>query len=332
MNENGHRIRHDIVPKILSVVAAIILWFYVIDVRTTTEETTIYAVPIAINNFSYNDGLDIVSGKDFTVDVEVRGKKSDISTMTTDDIYASVDMSRIDYAGTHKMDVDVICLKGGVTISNKTVSQINVNVDKTVADVVPIEPVMLYTIEEDVYELGNITLSFENAHISGPQNLVESIDKAKVEINLGKIENNTTYTGKIKLYDASGKVIDSPYIKLAQDVVKVEIPVYKTELKTVVPTFYDTNYEYEYTVTPSQLYVKGSVSSVSGSKSVITEPITEVVPMLAVKRLNLPDGVSAFDANGNVIDTVRVNITSVIDKNLEDNSQDKAAAKKDDDK
>ena len=108
MNNGSH---NSIVPKILSVIAAVILWFYVIDVRTTTEETTFYGIPIVINNFSYTDGLDIVSGKDFTVDVEVRGKKSDLSQVTSQDIYASVNMSGIDYAGTHKMDVDIVCLK-----------------------------------------------------------------------------------------------------------------------------------------------------------------------------------------------------------------------------
>ena len=56
-----HKFR-DWLPKILSVIAAIILWYYVIDVRTTTEEITVYAVPIAINNFSSMDGLDIISG------------------------------------------------------------------------------------------------------------------------------------------------------------------------------------------------------------------------------------------------------------------------------
>jgi YbbR domain-containing protein len=311
MNNGSH---NSIVPKILSVIAAVILWFYVIDVRTTTEETTFYGIPIVINNFSYTDGLDIVSGKDFTVDVEVRGKKSDLSQVTSQDIYASVNMSGIDYAGTHKMDVDVVCLKNGVTIPNKTVSQINVNVDRTVADVVPVEPVLLYTIEEDVYEMGDPKLSFDTVRITGPQKFVDSVVKAKVEVNVGKIENNITYTGKIKLYDESEKVIDSPYIKISEDVVRVEIPVYKTDIKNIVPTFYNIDKEYEYTVTPSQVYVKGSVSAIDGMKNASTDTITETKPMVVVKRLNLPAGVSAHNADGNVVDTVRINITSVKDK------------------
>ena len=309
--EFEHMRKSDILPKIFSVIAAVILWFYVVDVRTTTEETTFYGIPIVINNFSYADGLDIVSGKDFTVDVELRGKKSDLSLVTSQDIYASVNMSGIDHAGTHKMDVDVVCMKNGVSVANKTVSQINVSVDRTVADVVPVEAVMLYSIEEDIYEIGTPVLSFDSVKISGPENFVDTVVKAKVEINAGKLDNSITYTGKIKLYDESGDVIDTPYIKLSQDVVKVEIPVYKTELKTVVPVFYNDDYKYEYTVSPAQIYVKGAVNIVESFKNAATEPITEIVTMTSIKRLNLPGGVSAFDANGNVVDTVKVNISSV---------------------
>lgn len=329
MKQIENKRRTDILPKIFSVVAAVILWFYVIDVRTTTEEMTVYGVPIVLNNFSYTDGLDIVSGKDFTVDVQVRGKKSELSQISLQDIYASVDMSGIDYAGTHKMDVNVVCLKSGVTISNKNVSQINVNVDRNVADVVPVETVMLYTIEEDIYQMGTPTLSFENVRVTGPQNLVESVVKAKVEMNIGKVENNITYTGKLKLYDENERVVDSPYLKLSEDVVKVEIPVYKTELKNVVPVFYNTKLEYEYTVVPSQVYVKGSVSGVEGIKNAGTDPINDVVPMLVVKRLDLPAGVTAYDGEGNLIDTVRINITSVVDKvaNVDEQENDKESEK-----
>ena len=334
MNVQNHKPKSDILPKIFSVIAAVILWFYVIDVKTTTEDMTVYGVPIVINNFSYNDGLDIVSGKDFTVDVEVRGKKSDLSKLSTQDIYASVNMSGIEHAGTHKMDVDVVCLKSGVTISNKTVSQINVNVDRTIADVVPVETVMLYTIEEDVYEIGKTSLSFENVRITGPQNLVESVDKAKVEINVGKIENSITYMGKIKLFDESGKLVDSPYIKLSDDVVKVEIPVFKTEIKDVIPSFYNLDYDYEYVISPSQIFIKGPVNVVENIKNISTEPISETKSSLVVRKLDLPPNVSAVNSEGNTVDTVRINISDVrkkeqgkeaadTDKNVESDASDK---------
>lgn len=202
MNEKQNKSKADILPKIFSVLAAVILWFYVVDLRTTTDEITVYGVPISINNFSENDGLDIVSGKDFTVDVEVRGNKSELGMVSAQDIYASVDMNGVDRAGTHKLDVDVVSLKKGVTVVNKSVSRISVTVDKNASAVVPIELVMLYTIEEDVYEMKSPVMSFESVQITGPQNIVDTVVKAKVEMNIGKVENTITYTGKLKLYDA----------------------------------------------------------------------------------------------------------------------------------
>lgn len=328
MREKQSKSKADVLPKILSVVAAVILWFYVVDLRTTTEEMTIYDVPIAINNFSDNGDLDIISGKDFTVDVEVRGKKSDLNMVTAQDIYASVDMEGIDYAGTHKLDVDVVSGKKGITVVNKNVSKINVIIDKNSSATVPIEPVVLCSIEEDVYEMKTPVLSFESVRITGPQNVVDTVVKAKVEVNIGKVENTITYTGKLKLYDESENEVQSPYVKLSEDVVKVEIPVYKTQKKNVVPVFYDTSYDYEYTVTPSFVYLKGSVSSVENTKNASTEPITETSTKLFVKRLDLPVGVTAYDESGNVVDTVKVNVVSTKEKkptktNTQDSESDK---------
>ncbi len=300
-------------PKILSVVAAVILWFYVVDVRTTTEEKVVYGVPISINNFSHADGFDIISGKDHTVDVVVRGLKSDISDVTASDLYASVDMGGIDSAGSHRLDVNVESLKNGVSVINKTVSAINVNVDKNVSFVVPVEPIIIYTIEEDIYEMETPKLSFESVRVTGPQNIVDTIKTAKAEKDIGKVENSITTTVKLKLYDESGNLIDSPYIKLAENVVKVEIPVYKSEVKSVLPNFTDTDYKYDYTVSPSEILVKGDVKSVEKIKNILTEQIIEITPSKVVKRLDLDGKLKAYDLDGNSIDTVTVTIKSVID-------------------
>lgn len=303
----------SLLPKIFSVIAAVILWFYVVDVRTTTEEKIVYGVPISINNFSHAEGFDIISGKDHTVDVVVRGLKSDISDVTANDLYASVDMSGIDMAGSHKLDVNVESLKSGVTVINKTVSVINVNVDKNVSFVVPVEPVIIYTIEEDVYEMETPKLSFESVRVTGPQNIVDTVKTAKAEKDIGKVQNSITTTAKLRLYDEAGNLVDSPYVKLAENVVKVEIPVYKSEVKAVVPHFTDSDYKYEYTVSPAEILVKGDVKSVEKIKNVLTENIAEISPSKVVKRLDLDNSIKAYDLDGNAIDTVTVSIKSVID-------------------
>lgn len=331
-----HKFR-DWLPKILSVIAAIILWYYVIDVRTTTEEITVYAVPIAINNFSSMDGLDIISGKDSTVDVVVRGTKSEIYNVTIDDIYASVDMNGVDTAGIHKMDVDVISLKKGVSVVNKTVSQINVNVDKKISDVVPVKYALVESSIENDYEMGTPELSFDTVRVSGPQNLIETVAIALIEIDLGSgpVKNSITYRGKLKLYDEAGNLIDSPYIKLSDEIAVVEIPVTKSEVKTVVPNFYHGDYSYDYVVYPSEIVIKGSVLKVENIKKIYTSPITETTPGRVNKTLELPEGVLAYDLDGNVVDSVSVTINraenmfdvnkNTIERETEDNSDSKSS-------
>ena len=310
--ENKHKFK-DLLPKILSVLAAVILWYYVIDVKTTVEETTVYGVPIEIMNFSNPQGLDIVSGKDFTVDVVIRGTKSDIYNVSVEDIHASVDMAGVDASGNYKMDVDVVCKENGVSVINKTVSSINVKVDRMDSVVVPVEVVPLYSIEEQIYSMGEPKLDFYNVQISGPQDVIDTVVKAKGEFNIGRIKNNIESTVKLVLYDTNGNVVDSPYIKMARDLVTVTIPVYKSESKSVIPYFYDANYSYKYEVSPSEIIINGDVLRVESEKYIYTEPIMDTLPAKVVKRLNLPPGISAFNSEGDVVDSVTVLITEVVD-------------------
>ena len=56
-----------ILPKVLSVVAAVILWFYVADIKSTDVEKVISGVNVEIINFDNTSGMDIVSGKDYVI-------------------------------------------------------------------------------------------------------------------------------------------------------------------------------------------------------------------------------------------------------------------------
>ena len=47
-NNTSKAKKRDILPKIFSILAAFILWFYVVDIRTTIEEKTITGIPVNI--------------------------------------------------------------------------------------------------------------------------------------------------------------------------------------------------------------------------------------------------------------------------------------------
>ncbi len=297
-------------PKIFSVVAAIILWFYVVDVQTTTEEATIYSVPVEIENFISAEGLDIISGRDHTVDVVVRGTKTDILDLLQSDIYASVNMDGINSAGNYKLDVNVTAPKG-ISVVSKTISSITIGVDRTTSKSIPIIVNAEYSIAEDIYEQGDPILSADTVYIQGPEKLVDSVVKAEARVNLEQLESKVSARVALVPVDESGNDVSSPYLKLKESFVNVTIPVYKIASVRVEPVFYDINYAYDYEILPKTIRIKGDATTVDNIEKIFTVPITATDPRLVVTRFNLPDGITAYDDKGSIIDSVRVSIKSV---------------------
>ena len=91
-----------LIAKILCVLAAIILWFYVVMTDTTTDEKVFSGISVDIRGRDRIEdtlGLTIISGYDLTVDVTVKGPRADINRLTVDDVKAYIDTKTVDGAG-----------------------------------------------------------------------------------------------------------------------------------------------------------------------------------------------------------------------------------------
>ena len=86
-----------VIPIILSLVCAFVLWMYVMSVESPTYTETFKNVGVSLQNESIiaKNGLSVVSGTGYHVDVTVTGRKSIISRLDSDDIKAYVDLSGI---------------------------------------------------------------------------------------------------------------------------------------------------------------------------------------------------------------------------------------------
>ena len=83
--------RGNILPKILCVLAAFVLWLYVMQTESPEYTDTIGSVSVSLENVTalQSDlGLSVYSGGGDMVTVKVSGKKSVISRLGPDDIKA----------------------------------------------------------------------------------------------------------------------------------------------------------------------------------------------------------------------------------------------------
>lgn len=144
VKENGSKNNiggKNLIPKILCVVAAFVLWLYVMQVESPEYTETISSVAVSLQNTSVlqsESGLSVYNGGNERINVELSGKKSVISGLKSDDIKAYADVSRIKEAGRHSLDV-YVDLPDGVSIVKPEPSTVTVFADETKSVSLPIK-------------------------------------------------------------------------------------------------------------------------------------------------------------------------------------------------
>lgn len=307
--DKKERKRNNLLPKVLSVLAAITLWLYVF--QAVEEERVFRAIPITFENFDTSLELDVVSGYESTLDVTVTGTKSFMNDMTSSDIKASVDLGGVTGRGTYVLDVN-LDVPSGVKITDKNVTQLKLVVDKTVEKQLPLVPELKYTVQAP-YTLGEVALSEQTVTVKGPETDLNAVTQAVLPLNLGNVKNSVDAVADVVLYDSNRYELQSKYIVITPNKVSVHVPVYKTAFLGVQPDIVYDKEHFEYTFTPSAVYIKGAVSDVESVTQLKTKRTLLDAAGEYELQLVLPEGVGAYtaaaaDENARV-ETIRLTVT-----------------------
>lgn len=269
----------NLIAKILCVLAAVVLWFYVVGTDTNIGETTVSNIPVDIRGLDRIEedlGLSIISGYDCVIDVTVRGSKSSINRLNVEDVSAYVDASAITEAGEYTLEV-YTTVPNGYTMGGKSVNYISVYVDQRTSVSVPVVVEPSFTIES-AYTLGTPEPSIEMVNVSGPAEELEKIAGAKVSLDLGRVTKTLTATGKLVLVDRNGAPITNPYVRMKTSEVTVRIPVYTTK---VIPLAVDYKYGYyndsnvNVKLTPASITIKGEPDELEKIESLVVLQLDE---------------------------------------------------------
>ncbi len=325
--------RSDLIAKILSVAAAIALWFYVIDVQTTQYEKEFFGIEVALSEFDSTQGLDIISGRDYEINIKLRGTKAQINSLTEEDIKASVDMSSIAEAGNYNLGISV-SVPSGVSIVSKDAEYLELKVDKTLRKSVPVLPVkdsMTYTLPNyDVYEFGDISVTPKNITVSGPANQVEKVVAAKALLDLGRVSGKVKASCSVIFVDENGNEYKGEYIKSDTTSVDVTVPVLKKVKKQTELNTLDSSLKFDYEIIPKSVVLKGDAGKVDSLEKVPTEPFEVTMDNNRyVVRLSLPDDVSAYSDDGELVSVVTVNVWNITDPSENMSEQDSKGTSKD---
>lgn len=314
--------KSDITIKIFALLIAVILWSYVMSKEDPVITVPIRNITISLGNVSALDrqGLVIMNPQEATVNVSVKGKKSELDNkkFSAKNIMAQVDLSGYNEGDVKiPVTVDLINQGSSITIANWEPKEILFSFDKLIPKDMPVIVETIGSLPTD-YVLGDIVVKPQYVIIKGPRSWVNGVAKVKAIVDLANRTAPESNSFPIKLVDDKGN--DVRGVEKEPNLVEIDIPVYRKvalpiELLTVgeLPDNYAiTNIN----ISPSRVEVKGDNSIANLTKINTKEiDINTLLDKVAMDlELDLPEGVQLVNPNEKI--TVFYNTEEIVSKDL----------------
>jgi YbbR domain-containing protein len=274
--------------KIISVIAAVLLWGVVINIDNPTDTFTISGIPIKVinekaaitdNNLTYE-----LPGEN-TVSVEVTARRQDRKKISADDFEATIDLNEI-YGATSSVAVnmEVVNNKGLIRSWTQITRSVRVEVENMETRLFEIRVIPVGSLE-DTYTFSQSTVSPGNVRVTAPESVMSRIDHAGIELDVSGATDNVQETGQIKLYtDEESRnelELSDPRVVLNVTEAEVTLGVVKTNQISVdiqvtgQDAVADGCKYINYTCDPQTILVTGPRSQIADlAKLTITEDLT----------------------------------------------------------
>lgn len=220
---------------LLSLVVALGLWLYVKNNVSIEDSNTFYNIPVVMEGESVlnEENLMITSMSANTVSLNLTGARSDLNKLDSSKLAAKVDLSQIKEPGERIALSYTISFPSDVSPSaftqgNKNPGAIYVDVDyRRVTEIPVLVKWSGERSEEYLYDTENAVLDTNTVTISGPASVVDTIDHARVEIDLTEQVKSISQNYRYTLCDADGNPVDAEQITTNVEEVRLEMQIQK---------------------------------------------------------------------------------------------------------
>ena len=229
--------RNKLYSMLLSLVVAFGLWLYVKNNVSIEDNNTFYNIPVVMEGEAIlnEENLMITSVSANTVSLNLSGARSDLSKLDSSKLAAKVDLSGIkepgeriplSYTITFPSDVS----PSDFTQGNKNPGAIYVDVDYRRVTEIPVLIKWTGNRSEDyIYDTENAVLDNNTVTISGPASVVDTIDHARVEIDLTEQVKSISQNYRYTLCDVEGNPVDAGQITTNLEEVRLEMQIQKIQ-------------------------------------------------------------------------------------------------------
>ena len=268
--------KNKLYSMLLSLAVAFALWLYVTNNVSIEDDNTFYNIPVVMESETVLNerNLMVTAVSTNSVSLNLSGARSDLNKLDSSKLAAKVDLSQItepgekialSYTISYPSDVS----PSAFTVGNKNPGAIYVNVDYRRVAEIPV--VIKWTgnrSEDYIYDTENAVLDSNTVTISGPAAVVDTIDHARVEIDLTEQVESISQNYRYTLCDIEGNPVDAEQITTNLEEVRLEMQIQRIrEIRLAADVIYGGGAnESNTTVTISPETIR-----VSGGEAVLAE-------------------------------------------------------------
>lgn len=315
---------------ILSVLIAVGLWFYVVNLDGNEDTHTYSGIPVTF------EGKDILEGnglmileEDITVSVRVRAPFNVIAKLKKEDITAKVDVSSVSAEGKITLGYTVSypsALRSAITQESQNPTNITFTVVKYVSDVqVEIRGVFNGTVA-DGYVPGDAADDFKfspgTLSVSGQAALVNQIAYAQVVVDGTELTESIAGEYPYQFVSNSGEILENLDVNCSTEMVYAAFPIRATKsvpLKletTAGGGITEDNVHFE--IEPKTITVAGAKNDVDAIEEILLKNINlATVRNGDVLTIPIPLAGELENLSGQTEATVTVQISGVETKSVE---------------
>ncbi|MDR2157071.1 MAG: hypothetical protein LBO81_04760 [Clostridiales Family XIII bacterium] len=303
---------------ILSIVAAIVIWAYVITEVNPMDDSVIDSVPVELINLDSlaEDRLTVSPAQTYTVSVVVHGSRTNLSGLQSNDLKATANLKGFS-KGLNSVDV-VVAKSDKFTVTEVRPKRIDILVEDLVSATKPIRLAYEGKFPQNT-EAGFVTVAPQEIEVASTKAQVDDVAFIEAKVNVSDLsEKETTLTAEAIPIKSNGEAAYG--LTLSQNVIDVTATlctVREVPLELSLTGEPPEGIEVTKMDVPKTVFVRGKAEDVAGIESIAANgiDISSLRETAIIKPVfNLPPHVELADRSRDL--AVAIEVEGIVAKNL----------------
>ena len=219
-------LKSDLFFKLVSVVAAALLWLYVINYENPEFQVAVSNVPVKYENAEVleSNNLVITSQSQDVVTIKINGRRKTVSKLDKNDITAAIDLKTVTSPEEYVIPVKTSFSVSNVSVADGSIPKIRIVVEKKIVTEKPVSVIPKGTVKEGFFAVAENPVG--KVSVTAPESMANLASSVRAEIDVSGLDQTIEKSVPLKLFDINGAPVNSRFLKLHPSEMTVKCFVY----------------------------------------------------------------------------------------------------------